>query len=363
MTQTTPPRTVFLTGATGLLGSYLLKILLENNHKVYALARSKNNQPANRRIINSLLFWDKTLSEKIQHLKIIEGDISQECLGINEKDRKILSDEVDTIYHSAAITELNIPLEEISKVNTDGTRNVLELALNWQKNGPLKKVNHISTAYVYGDYTDSFTEDDLLKGQKFNTNYEKTKFEAERLVHQYREKNLLIDIFRPPLIAGESKKGMTFQLLHIYQFLDLCKKELFDSLPLADGCLSIVPVDHTARAIYLLDRTNVIKNATYHPFPREMCPIEEIIARGAEILKFKPPKLTAFGEINSLKLTPVQILLLKNAALAINFKGKLHSDKTNDILAKLGYTLPAVGKEALSIIIGYLKTKSATWTS
>ena len=44
-------KTIFLTGATGLLGSYLLKILIEKGHKVYALVRSKNNKSAEDRVL------------------------------------------------------------------------------------------------------------------------------------------------------------------------------------------------------------------------------------------------------------------------------------------------------------------------
>jgi len=42
--------TIFLTGATGLLGSYLLKTLLNNNCKVYCLARSKDSRSAKERV-------------------------------------------------------------------------------------------------------------------------------------------------------------------------------------------------------------------------------------------------------------------------------------------------------------------------
>lgn len=54
-------KTVLLTGATGLVGSYLLKILLENDYKVYVLARSKDNKNARDRVIDVLKFWDKDI--------------------------------------------------------------------------------------------------------------------------------------------------------------------------------------------------------------------------------------------------------------------------------------------------------------
>ena len=61
--------TIFLTGATGLIGSYLLKILLNNGHKVFCLARTKKNKPAKQRVTDILKFWDeKVLSDNFNNL-------------------------------------------------------------------------------------------------------------------------------------------------------------------------------------------------------------------------------------------------------------------------------------------------------
>jgi len=71
-------KTVFLTGATGLVGSYLLKILLQEGHKVYVLARGKGNKGARDRVIDILNFWDKNvLSRKSYNLAVLKGEIKR----------------------------------------------------------------------------------------------------------------------------------------------------------------------------------------------------------------------------------------------------------------------------------------------
>ena len=139
---------VFLTGSTGFLGSYLLKILLENNHKVYCLARGKK-MPAYQRVVESLNFWDKEIGEdKLKNLRVIEGDITLPDLGIkSQKEKDELFSEIEIIFHCAALTHLRGELERLRKVNVEGTRNILEFALRCKH---IRRVNHISTAYVVG---------------------------------------------------------------------------------------------------------------------------------------------------------------------------------------------------------------------
>lgn len=345
--------TIFITGATGFLGSYLLKIFLENDHKVFVLARSKNGINTRARIVQTLKFWDNNLIKKIHNLTIVNGDIRLKNLGIGSTIAHKLLNQVDEIFHTAAIIELHTPLKDIYAVNVRGTRNVLDLALEWHKHGRLQKVNHISTAYVYGDYTKSFTETDLDKGQHFNTNYERTKFEAEKLVRRYRKTGLWIDVFRPPMILGESKTGKTFQFLHVYQFLKLCKLELFDSLPLADGFVSIVPVDIAAQAIYRLDLKCRKKNLTYHCFPAKLNSIKEMVTIGAKVLGYRTPKAVPMADFSRLNLTPVQRMLLSRNLTSMNFKVKLNSNRTNTMLRRIGFTIPTIGTQTLIVMLKY----------
>lgn len=127
--------TILVTGATGLIGSQIVKALLcknrlkNSNINVIALVRSKEKV---EKVFEDVL--------ERENLKFIYGDILK-TLDIEEK--------VDYIIHTASMTSsrdfVNRPVETIESV-VYGTNNVLKLA----KNKKVKQVIYLSTMEVYG---------------------------------------------------------------------------------------------------------------------------------------------------------------------------------------------------------------------
>lgn len=345
-------RVIFLTGATGFLGSYLLKIFLENGHKVYVLARSKKEKSAKERIDYVLNFWND--KAKRNNFTVIEGDICKPDLGLDSQTQDLLKKEINEIYHLAAVTNLNWPLEDIRKINVGGTKNVLEFAAGLKN---LIKVNHISTAYVYGNHRGVFKERDLDLGQRFNTSYEQSKFEAEKLVHAYRKNGLWVDIFRPPIIIGHSQTGKAFRFRNIYQLLHICSLQLFNALPILNPFVNIIPVDILCGVIYAISINSETKNKTYHPFPDKQIPIAEIIDCGCRLMKLRKPKLINLEDYDMNKLTFVQRLILQNNIMSIEFGSRLDSSYTLGILKKYGFYFPEINNKLLLRVLKYYVDK------
>jgi thioester reductase-like protein len=344
-------KTIFITGATGLLGSYLLKILLQNGHKVYVLARPIAGKNARDRVTDILRFWDyKGSTDK---LIVLEGDVTKQDLGLSFQDTKLLKNDIEEIYHSAAITDLNSPLEEIRKANVEGTRNILELSRTMTEKGRLLKVNHLSTAFVYGDYTGVFKEQNLDVGQKFETNYEESKFLAEKVVEEYRKKDLWVDVYRPSIVVGESKAGKTFQFKHIYQFIHLLCLEIFDTLPILGIKTSLVPVDILSQAIYAISQRAKEKNKNYHPFPQEPVSIEHLVTCAAKTFGFRKPKMVSLEGYPFRKLTPAQRAILRNSILAVNFRIKFDATYTNTLLQNLKFLIAPLDDIFLKNMLKY----------
>ena len=213
----------------------------------------------------------------------------------------------------------------------------------------------MSTAFVFGDYQGVFTEEDLDVGQNFITTYERSKFEAEKLVNESRDNSLEICIFRPSLIVGEStKEGKTFQFKHIYQCLQMCALEIVDFLPGKDSLLSLVTVDGVAEAIYLISTHSNIEKV-YHIFNSEMSSVGSILESLKNAGDVKMPELISQKEAVSriTKLTPIQKKILIESTIAMKYCAKLNSDRTTRELLNLRFSFPSIK----SIFINFFQEK------
>jgi long-chain acyl-CoA synthetase len=355
MNRETINKVVFLTGTTGLIGSYLLRILLQNNCKVYALARSRDSKNAGERVVEALRFWDEgVLSSKHGNLVILEGDITQKNLGLGNHDIDLLKSEIEEIFHSAASTQFNLPLDEVRRYNVRGTRNLLELALVLHREGRLKKVNHLSTAYVCGDFKGVFREDDLDRGQGFNSTYEQSKFEAEKLIEGYRRGGLWIDVFRPPLVIGESLTGKTITFQQgVYQLLHMWGLEIFDYFP-GRGCqVNIVHVDDLCNALFKIASNTPYPNRTYNLFDNRSVSLETILDISSEFIGFKRPVLVSPDEFFKKNPTPAQRMLLQNNILLYNNEVVLDSTTTNTLLKEYGFEFTGFNRESFLKVLEY----------
>lgn len=64
----------------------------------------------------------------MSHIKIIEGDLTAETLGISNSDRDWLIENVNFVFHCAATIKFNEKLEYATKINVQGTESLMILA-------------------------------------------------------------------------------------------------------------------------------------------------------------------------------------------------------------------------------------------
>src|SRR5918999_1473359 len=184
-----------LTGATGFVGKEILDRFLDRGRRVYALVRAENDTAAEARLAPHA------------NLTPVAGDIEKPGLGLASPP-----EDVSTILHCAASVSFDLSLDESRRVNVDGTRNVLDLAKRCDR---LERLSYVSTAYVAGEPRRLFQENELDVGQRFRNPYERSKFEAERMLREHAD-GLPLQVLRPSIVVGDSRTGRTSSFNVLY---------------------------------------------------------------------------------------------------------------------------------------------------
>jgi long-chain acyl-CoA synthetase len=255
---------VLLTGATGFVGMEVLARYLEHtDRRVYALVRGKDDGTVAARMehtLRSLFGADHPYAGRVV---AVRGDIKHPGLGLRSGG-DALAERVSEIVHSAASVSFELALEPSRTINVDGTRRMLEFAARCQARNGLRRFSHVSTAYVAGEHTGCFSEDELDVGQSFRNAYEQSKFEAERLVVRASGR-IPTTVLRPSIVVGESDSGWTASFNVLYWPLRAFAHGAYVALPARrDAPVDVVPVDYVADAIFALSQAPEAAGATYH---------------------------------------------------------------------------------------------------
>ncbi len=239
---------LLLTGATGLVGGGLLKVLCANASRQCAILV---RVPEKARNINN----------SSGGLKVLRGDITHPRLGLEDREYAELRDTVTEIVHCAADTRFGIPLENARKVNTSGTAEVLALASQCRR---LQKFAYISTAYVVGRAEGTFPEGPIRHQHGFFNAYQQSKYEAEELVSQAMSE-IPIAVFRLSTIIGDSVTGQVHQLNYFHRLIKLFPQNLLPVVPgRPDAPIDLIAGDWAIPALAFLFESAFVPDRYYH---------------------------------------------------------------------------------------------------
>lgn len=268
---------VLMTGFPGFLGSALLPRILAKREgaRAICIVQARHMETAQARLAE--------IQEANPHtqdrVELVEGDITVEGLGLSDS---VAVDEVNEVWHLAAVYDLSVP-EDIAKlVNIVGTDNVLNFC---RARSDFHRLQYVSTCYVSGAYDGEFTEEMLEEGQEFQNHYESTKYEAERLVRAAIAEGLPATIYRPGIVVGDSHTGETQKYDGPYFVADYMNRLPGATfLPNVDPTVmaSLVPRDYVIAAMDALSVLDRSQGKTYQltdPNPPSAREVAEIFGK------------------------------------------------------------------------------------
>ncbi len=246
---------IFITGATGFIGSNLARYLAERGHDVVAGGRSfEKIKP----------FLNKVKTARID---LENKDTLSEALRRHRPD---------FVYHCAALVESN-NLALLRRVNVAGTRNVLEACLE----EGIKRVIYVSTIAVVSGNPDVPLTENLPYRAK--TAYGLSKAEAEKIALEYRKKGLKIAIIRPCMVYGENEPH------GLPRLVKGLKRGIVPVLGRGDKKLQLLSVENLVDILALCLTKEEAYDGIYYAADKEALTIKEIFEYIAGILDARPP--------------------------------------------------------------------------
>lgn len=245
--------TYFITGATGVVGSALVPLLLAQGHSVRLLVRGVDDDAVARRLDGLFGFWkfdEAKARQARQQVQVLRGDASLPRFGLQAHVYDDLVRSTERIVHCAGAVRMNLPIADARLSAVGSAAQVVALAHGCLQHGRLQKLDVVSTVGV-GGRLDRVPEHWIATPRQFHNTYEQAKAEAEELLRAESAGGLPLTVHRPSMVVGHSRTGaiIGFQVFyHLCEFL-AGRRTLGLFPPLGDGSLDIVPVDHVAAVL------------------------------------------------------------------------------------------------------------------
>jgi nucleoside-diphosphate-sugar epimerase len=173
---------VFITGGTGFIGSYIIQNLIEKGYSVRALRRS-----------NKLPFYIP--DEILRKVQWVEGDVL-DIVSLYDAMQN-----VDAVIHAAAIVSFSKKeRHQMYHINVEGTANVVNAAIE----NKVKRFLHVSSVAALGRTTKTETINEQKKWEenKSNTHYAISKHHSELQVWRGFAEGLEGVVINPSTVLG-----------------------------------------------------------------------------------------------------------------------------------------------------------------
>jgi dihydroflavonol-4-reductase len=214
--------TTLVTGATGLVGSHVTRLLVARGDAVRVLVRERSP-------LDELAGLD---------VELAHGDV------LDRRSVRRAMAGVQRVFHIAGVTSLRASADRVFAVNVGGTRIVLEEALR----AGVARVVHTSSVAAVGPAPRGSTadEDQLFRAGRYGLPYVNAKHEAELEAMRLAAHGLPVVVVNPAHVFGAGDRhGSSTELV---------RRFLRGQIPAyVDGALNIVDAEDVARGHLLAD--------------------------------------------------------------------------------------------------------------
>jgi amino acid adenylation domain-containing protein/thioester reductase-like protein len=261
------PAHIFLTGATGFLGIYLLRELLATTEAtVHCLVRADDENHAMDRVqANARHYFGDDLAayRTAGRIAAVPGDLAEPRLGLPEEEFDRLARLVDVVHHPGGLVNFIYPYTHMRAANVEGTREIIRLAARY-RNAPVHYTSTMAVVSGFGtagvrhvtERTPAAHVDHLSVG------YVESKWVAEALLQNAAKEGLPVAVYRAADISGDRETGAWNTAT------EMCAMKRFivdtGTSPVAELPLDYTPVDCFAAAVAHIATKQLPAGEVYH---------------------------------------------------------------------------------------------------
>ena len=252
------PKTIFVTGATGLVGSHVVEEALSRGHRVKALVRASSDTR----------FLDELGVEKVPGDLEDAAALRRGCEG------------ADWVFNCAAKVGDWGTLDEFRRLNVDALRLLLDAAVG----AKVGRFVHVSSLGVY-EGRDHFGSDETVApaAQSLDA-YTRSKVEAEALaLESHRTKGLPVSVVRPGFIYGPRDRTVVPKLL------DTLRKKKFFYFGSGEQALNCIYVKNLVQGIFLAAEVPGAVGEVFNLTDGARVSKKQFVGRVAGLAGVKPP--------------------------------------------------------------------------
>ena len=251
---------ILLTGATGFLGSNVLRILVQKGYNVRALRRA-----------NSRMDLVADIADRVEWLEMDITDIALEEA----------FEGITHVCHCAAVVSFHPrDAKMMNRINVDGTANLVNLSLDFG----IQRFIHTSSIAALGRSKERTHLDESTRWEasKLNSNYAISKYGAEQEVWRGAAEGLSVAIVNPAMVIGsgfweENTARFFTQIEEGLKYCPVGASGFVDVRDVADFMVRLLESDIAGERFVL-----VSENLSYKTFFTHI----------ATALNVKPPSIT-----------------------------------------------------------------------
>lgn len=317
---------ILVTGATGFIGSHLVRYLVDQGHQVTACARSAADKRE--------LFPAAVVTH---NLDITRPDTFVDAFA-----------DVEAVVHAAALVGDWGPVEAYQITDCDGTGNVLQAA----ERARVPRFVHVSSITVYGFLQAGEITEDLPIVTDSYWPYMQAKADAERLVEAARARGYPASIVRPANVYGPRSDPWTIRPAK------LVKNRLI-SLPTGFGPSNTVYVENVCALLTKCVVDDRAEGETFHVADEARMGFDAFFGEYAKALgrgrvPIRPRRLLnllAAALETGARLTGRDPLITRCALDFLCFPGHYSNEKSRRLL---DFVPPVSAEEGMARTIAYL---------